>query len=122
VTRLINKYTEGIEIASIDKYERVGRNLYKYHGTYYRLYAQGTTHNRLWLIYPELVESIVEVWNQYLSGDIWGYCIKDSSGEVLDSCFGFYGFDYCKSEAIEAAKGLIVPENCQLKLPLMVSA
>ena len=45
-------------MASIDKYERVGRNLYKYHGTYYRLYAQGTTHNRLWLIYPKLVELI----------------------------------------------------------------
>jgi hypothetical protein len=43
-------------------------------------------------------ESKVAEWNQYLSGDVWGYAVEDESGETLDSCWGFYGHDYCKSE------------------------
>jgi len=45
-------------------------------------------------------ECIIEQWNQYLSGDIWGYIIEDGDGGEIDSCWGFYGFDYCKEEAI----------------------
>lgn len=44
--------------------------------------------------------SLIETWNQYLSGDVWGYVVEDQDGESLDSCWGFYGRD----EAIEAAK------------------
>ena len=45
----------------------------------------------------------VEVYNQYLQGDAWGYTIENPAGDVTDSCWGFYGFDYCKSEAIHIA-------------------
>jgi hypothetical protein len=45
-------------------------------------------------------ESHVEVWNQYLSGDVWGFEIKDANGNDVDSCWGFYGLEYCKQEAI----------------------
>jgi hypothetical protein len=41
-------------------------------------------------------ESLIETWNQYLSGDVWGY----DTGE--DSCWGFYGRDYCIEQAKEA--------------------
>ena len=34
----------------------------------------------------------------YLSGDVWGYVINDG-GKNEDSCWGFYGDDYCLSEA-----------------------
>lgn len=49
--------------------------------------------------------SLIEEWNQYLSGDVWGYVVDDG-GANEDSCWGFYGFDYCKKEATDAAKSI----------------
>ena len=48
-------------------------------------------------------EGLVETWNQYLSGDVWGFVITDSDGDEVGhgSCWGFYGLDAC----IEEAKG-----------------
>lgn len=46
-------------------------------------------------------EGMVEEWNQYLSGDVWGFTVEDGDGNHIDSCWGFYGFDYCKTEALE---------------------
>ena len=45
-------------------------------------------------------EGMVETWNQYLSGDVWGYTIEDGEGDHVDSCWGFYGFEYAKEEAL----------------------
>lgn len=47
--------------------------------------------------------SHVETWNQYLSGDVWGYVV-DPDGLNEDSCWGFYGFDYCVEEAKSIAE------------------
>lgn len=33
----------------------------------------------------------IETWNQYLSGDVYGFIVEDSDGEHVDSCWGFYG-------------------------------
>ena len=35
----------------------------------------------------------VETYSQYLEGECYGYILKDSEGEEIDSCFGFYGYD-----------------------------
>ena len=45
---------------------------------------------------------LIETWNQYLSGDVWGYVV-DPDGEH-DSCWGFYGLDYCEQQAREMAE------------------
>ncbi len=50
-----------------------------------------------------MAKNYMESWNQYLSGDVWGFDISQD-GESLDSCWGFYGMDYCKHEAIESAE------------------
>jgi len=42
----------------------------------------------------------VETWNQYLSGDVWGYVIETPDGDDIDSCWGFYGLDNARNEAI----------------------
>lgn len=42
-------------------------------------------------------ESYVETWNQYLGGEVYGYVVGD------DSCWGFYGMEYCIQEAKSAA-------------------
>lgn len=47
-------------------------------------------------------EATVETWNQFLSGDVWGYEIEDKDGEFVDSCWGFYGREYCEEQAREA--------------------
>jgi hypothetical protein len=49
-------------------------------------------------------ESLIAEWNQYLSGDVWGYVIEDDNGTHIDSCWGFYGREYCEQEAQSALK------------------
>lgn len=44
--------------------------------------------------------SEVSVYDQYLTGDVYGYKILDQDGEELDSCWGFFGH----AEAEEQAK------------------
>ncbi len=61
--------------------------------------------------YPEkafyLAEGLIETWNQYLSGDVWGYeisktttceCCGNEDKQVVDSCYGFYGKEECENE------------------------
>ncbi len=48
------------------------------------------------------LESEVKVYDQYLSGDVWGYVIE-KDGKDAESCWGFYGQDFC----LEEAKALI---------------
>ena len=47
----------------------------------------------------------VDTYGDYLTGQVYGYVVEDSDGEQRDSCWGFYGLDYCKQEATESAKG-----------------
>lgn len=47
-------------------------------------------------------EGMVETWNQYLSGDVWGYTIEDGEGNEIESCWGLYGSDYAETEAFAA--------------------
>lgn len=47
----------------------------------------------------------VKTYSQYLQRDVWGYIIEASDGETLDSCWGFYEFNHCKSEAERIVSG-----------------
>lgn len=47
----------------------------------------------------QIVEGEVETYNQYLSGDIYGYIVRSKDGEDIDSCWGFYGLDAVEKEA-----------------------
>jgi hypothetical protein len=42
----------------------------------------------------------VETYDQYLRGDVYGYVVETPDGEQVDSCWGFFGLEYCKAEAI----------------------
>jgi len=48
----------------------------------------------------------VETFDQYLKGDVYGYIIQNSDGETVDSCWGFYGYEYC----IEEGKSMLKHE------------
>ena len=48
-------------------------------------------------------EAIVNEWNGYLSGDVYGYRVKDPSGYTVDSCWGYTG-DPDESGAVDDAR------------------
>lgn len=58
----------------------------------------------------------VELYNQFLTGDCWGYVIferpdddsddDDDDDNPADSCWGFYGHDDCEEEAKSVIKSL----------------
>lgn len=60
----------------------------------------------------------VETYDQYLTGDVYGYVITDDNGEEVDSCWGFYGHDYCEQEAksVIASREAREPKQFALKL------
>lgn len=56
-------------------------------------------------------KGLIEYWNQYLSGDVWGYVIVEhehdgEDGKIVDahaeSCWGFFGREYAEKQAREA--------------------
>jgi hypothetical protein len=44
----------------------------------------------------------VETFDQYLRGDVYGYTITDKDGDVVDSCWGFYGRECADEEGMAA--------------------
>jgi len=55
-----------------------------------------------------LLKSEVEEYDDFLTGNVYGYVVKDKDGESLDSCWGFFGdVKYAISEAKSAADGKI---------------
>jgi len=61
----------------------------------------------------------VEVYDQYLTGDVWGYQVTDDDGNEVDSCWGFFGYDYCEEEAKSAMTCWSRGENGACPGPLM---
>lgn len=47
----------------------------------------------------EWLRDEVKTYDQYLTGDVYGYVIEDSDGNEMDSCWGFYGEESCLEEA-----------------------
>ena len=45
----------------------------------------------------------VETYDQYLTGEVYGYIIEDEDGNELDACWGFYGEECCLEEAKSSA-------------------
>ena len=46
----------------------------------------------------------VKMYDQYLTGDVWFFSIKDRFEDVVDSYGGFFGYDHCEEEAQSMAK------------------
>lgn len=53
------------------------------------------------------LKSEVDSYDQYLRGDVYWYAILDSDGDTIDSCGGMYGYDYCVTEAKQAAEACV---------------
>ncbi len=46
----------------------------------------------------EIIQTEVDTYNQYLSGNVYGYILK-RNGEQIDSCWGFYGIEDVEEQA-----------------------
>lgn len=44
----------------------------------------------------KILLSEIQVYDDYLRGDVYGYILENSEGEQVDSCWGFYGYSYLK--------------------------
>lgn len=71
----------------------------------------------------EFARQAMDTYNQYCSGDVWGYVIEKQNHcdkcqhdewEIIDSCWGFYGQDTCKEEA-ENSLEFIAPVKVTIK-------
>ncbi len=51
-------------------------------------------------------QSLVETWNDYLSGNVYGYIAYEQDKEI-DSVWGFYGDDHKESGLLESAESNI---------------
>lgn len=63
----------------------------------------------------EAAASLVNEWNDYLSGDVYGFVIENAEGEEQLSCWGFYGRDRSKTggilRGVETLNALIEARN-----------
>jgi len=46
-----------------------------------------------------VIRNEIEIYNQYLAGDVWGVIWKDENGETVDSLWGIYGKEYAEETA-----------------------
>lgn len=48
-----------------------------------------------------LLQAEVSTYDEFLTGEVYGYVIEDADGEFVDSCWGFFGRKYAEQEAKE---------------------
>jgi len=56
------------------------------------------------LVVEKVLEGEIKTFDQFLSGDVYGYVVEDSDGNQLESCWGYYGVDECKAKAKSMAE------------------
>lgn len=49
----------------------------------------------------------IAVYGAWLSDDVYGWVTRDQEGEVIDSCWGYYGYDENKEHMIQEGKDSI---------------
>lgn len=60
----------------------------------------------------EVLRGEVKTYDEYLTGDVYGYVIEDPDGDDVESCWGFYGgAAYCMTEAKGAVDCLTPAEE-----------
>lgn len=51
----------------------------------------------------KLLLAEVQEYDQYLTGDVYGYVVTDKDGEEIDSCWGIYGLEEARKQAKEVS-------------------
>jgi hypothetical protein len=61
------------------------------------------------------LDNEVKMYDNYLTGDVWKYVIKDEEGNTVDSCGGWYGDEgkkECEEEGERSLQYLQKEESC----------
>ena len=72
------------------------------------------TKKRLKLV-EKYLKGEVETYDDFLTGNVYFFNIEDKDGEHLDSCGGFYGYEYCLQEAKGVAERMNVRMYCEMQ-------
>jgi hypothetical protein len=59
----------------------------------------------------DMLRDEVDLYNQYISGEVYGHIIDFEGVDSPESCWGFYGYDYCKGEAEHEADRILNDES-----------
>ena len=51
-----------------------------------------------------ILEGEIEEYDMYLRGDVYGIVVEDENEEEIESCWGYYGWDYAREEAQRQAE------------------
>ena len=49
----------------------------------------------------------IKILDQYLTGEVYGFEIEDENEDIIDSCYGFYGMDDVKAQALDIVDHLL---------------
>ena len=52
----------------------------------------------------DVLQSEVDVYDNYIAGFVYGYNVEDSDGDEFGGVWGYYGFDYEQNGLLEAAR------------------
>lgn len=55
----------------------------------------------------ELAQGLIATWNDYLSGNIYGFEVKTPGDELIDSCWGYYGDYNAPGGALDEARAVV---------------
>jgi hypothetical protein len=64
----------------------------------------------------KVLESEVKTFNDYLTGNVYGYLVKGPDGSHIDSCWGYYG-ESGTTDAMKSAMDLVQSPPYQMELP-----
>lgn len=56
----------------------------------------------------EILRAEVDEYSQYVNGDVYGYEVFDDRGEIIDSCYGFFGYDNAQAAAYAVCQRALV--------------
>jgi hypothetical protein len=114
--------TKAVKPPILEKYHIFGLEAYIHSGVSLALSGEGNFPDRRWdasqlgAVFVAKKEwttkakarkaalGLIEMWNSYLSGQVYGYVIEGGESDISDSCWGFLGdIKYCIEEAKSAA-------------------
>jgi len=49
----------------------------------------------------------VETYDQYVTNDVYGWVVESPEGRSLDSCSGYFGWDYARNAMLQEARSVI---------------
>lgn len=116
---------ENCDVDLFNKYHVFGLEAYIHSGVSLALSHEGNFPDRRWDVSQlgavliakteaktnakarKIAQGLIETWNEYLSGNVYGYQIEDAEGNEIESCWGFYGDYDSKGGALSEAKSIV---------------